>query len=216
MKVEPYEGFLSLRHLSVDFGGVHLVEPVSAGVSGAGVFRMVRVAPTMVIAKPEQELLAGVRQPLRLLVRSGSTRLLLPESVLRLSTSRGLTLAASPVVEELSRRLELPFKSMEPFETASYDLVVLAELNSAGASSAEYKITVACPWASSAGTAPLELAIGVSAPFSAHYKLHTAHSDKFVNIFLQGATFLFQPPAAHGSQPAKPGRPRPYFFRQGF
>ena len=50
-----------------------------------------------------------------------------------------------------------------------------------------FQLTLECPWLSQSPS-HITLPLHISAPFAVHYKLHTSHSRKFVNIHVQGKT----------------------------
>lgn len=178
------EGSYTLNQFFARQARLELIHKSTCPVADISV---VKVTPMVTIVKPPEDLLVGIEQPIQLVIRTGSIAFD-KEMNLRLSTSRGLTVRMDNENSAFQRELDLNLNPMSPFDTVTFNLVVLADfILTKDATAMEHKLMLECPWLPK--SPPLiTLPLHVSAPFSVHYKLHTSHARKFVNIQLQGLT----------------------------
>ncbi|PNF25423.1 hypothetical protein B7P43_G08798 [Cryptotermes secundus] len=158
------------------------LEFLSSAISPRVNFEVMKEPSTLTLNKGEKDLLAGLEQEMVLTVCAGSYAIA-KDTSLRLRTSRGLQMQVKSSEESLVRDLEVPLPQSEPFQTLSILLRVLAELPpQKDGSITEHKVTLQCPWT------PEEknIILHFQPPLMSSFRLHTAHTRKFVQIVVVG------------------------------
>lgn len=158
------------------------LEFLSSTISPRVNFEVMREPSSLTLNKGEKDLLAGLEQEMVLTICAGSYTIA-EDTSLRLRTSRGLQMQVKSSEESLVRDLEVPLPQSEPFQTLSILLRVLAELPpQKDASTIEHKVTLQCPWT------PEEknIVLHFQPPLMSSFRLHTAHTRKFVQIVVVG------------------------------
>ncbi|XP_069695323.1 trafficking protein particle complex subunit 10 isoform X2 [Periplaneta americana] len=145
-------------------------------------FEVMREPSTVTLNKGEKDLLAGLEQEMVLTVSAGSYTIA-ENTCLKLRTSRGLQMQVKSNDVPLVRELEVPLPQSEPFQTLSILLRVLAELPpQKDAGNIEHKVTLQCPWTPEEKNITLHF----QPPLMSSFRLHTAHTRKFVQIVVVG------------------------------
>ncbi|KAJ9595261.1 hypothetical protein L9F63_013449, partial [Diploptera punctata] len=174
------KGLYRLGQLSLLLEGN--LEFLSSTISPRVSYEVMREPSTVTLNKGEKDLLAGLEQEMVLTVSAGSYTIA-QNTCLKLRTSRGLQMQVKTSEEPLVRELEVPLPQSEPFQTLSILLRVLAELPpQKDSSTIEHKVTLQCPWTTEEKTITLHF----QPPLMSSFRLHTAHTRKFVQIVIVG------------------------------
>ncbi|KAG8225563.1 hypothetical protein J437_LFUL002080 [Ladona fulva] len=106
-----------------------------------------------------------------------------------------VSLSESAAESSLSRDFNVPLPVSEPFTNITISLRVLADLSSHKDNSPiHHKVTLTCPWSSSASSGSNEaveeeekiVPLQFLPPFQSSFRLHTAHQRKFLHITIAG------------------------------
>ncbi|XP_017879801.1 trafficking protein particle complex subunit 10 isoform X2 [Ceratina calcarata] len=145
-------------------------------------YEVAKTQPTISL-RCGRDLLAGLVQDIELVIMSSSIKIT-KEMKLKLRTSRGLLIQVDNLQEVMSKELEIPLPSCEPFETVRLKFKVLAELPpKKDALSMEHKLNIQCPWG-----AEESILLHFGPPLMSNMKLHTAKQRKFIQIIVTGLT----------------------------
>ncbi|CAL4132055.1 unnamed protein product, partial [Meganyctiphanes norvegica] len=145
-------------------------------------FSVVNENPRIFLARRDRDLLAGILQPMILTVHSGSSHIDNGTTV-KLDSSRGLFLKNENSPDEMERELEIVLEELKPFSSTTVHLTVLSTFGpQKDASTVEHIVSITSPLIKQ----KQDIDIHFIPPFMTSYKLHTAHTRKFVQVTVSG------------------------------
>lgn len=167
-------GKFSFGQIRIDIGQAQFVSEALGGPK----LNVQRKESTLRLDKIGSELLAGLPQPLELAVIVGSAALA-TDAVVRLRSSRGLSLSLHDDTPDWQSELEIPINHLQPYTNSTTQLLTFSELP---LPREPPQVTVRCSWIEQ----PLVVPLCFTAPLTAQHRLHTAVGRKFIHITLSG------------------------------